>query len=136
LSYKNFKTVHMIKKENSRATWTPEEMIALRELSEMGANNKDIARVLGRTPNAVSFQKSVRGIHKNRDAKFTGIRTGNTMNPVVATLAKKQKKSLVKNIVKDPIKDPAKEITRVARQIARHNGKRITMAMFFVEDID
>ena len=32
-------------------------------------------------------------------------------------------------------RDKAKEMTGVARQIARANGKRITMAMFFVEDL-
>ena len=32
-------------------------------------------------------------------------------------------------------RDQAKEMARAARQIARANGKRITMAMFFVEDI-
>jgi hypothetical protein len=32
------------------------------------------------------------------------------------------------------VKDKAKAMTKVARQIARANGKRITMAMFFVED--
>jgi len=32
-------------------------------------------------------------------------------------------------------RDNAKEMVRVARGIARGNGKRITMAMFFVEDL-
>jgi hypothetical protein len=33
------------------------------------------------------------------------------------------------------LRDSAKAMTKVARQIARENGKRITMAMFFVEDL-
>ena len=32
-------------------------------------------------------------------------------------------------------RDKAKEMSRAARHIARANGKRITMAMFFVEDL-
>jgi hypothetical protein len=32
-------------------------------------------------------------------------------------------------------RDKAKEMAKAARQIARANGKRITMAMFFVEDL-
>ena len=32
-------------------------------------------------------------------------------------------------------RDQAKEMSRAARHIARVNGKRITMAMFFVEDL-
>lgn len=32
-------------------------------------------------------------------------------------------------------RDKAKEMSRAARQIARANGKRITMAMFFIEDL-
>jgi hypothetical protein len=32
-------------------------------------------------------------------------------------------------------RDKAKEMSAAARQIARANGKRITMAMFFVEDL-
>jgi hypothetical protein len=32
-------------------------------------------------------------------------------------------------------RDNAKDLTKVARTIARKNGKRITMAMFFVEDL-
>lgn len=32
-------------------------------------------------------------------------------------------------------REKAKEMSRAARQIARANGKRITMAMFFIEDL-
>lgn len=120
----------MIKKtKRTRTTWSPEEITTLRELSKMGASNKEIAKVLGRTPNTISFQKAVRGIRKNRDVKFTGIRTeshpislGETLSPILRE--------------ETPMKDSAKEMTRVARQIARENGKRITMAMFFIEDLD
>ena len=33
-------------------------------------------------------------------------------------------------------KGSAKALSRIAREIARMNGKRITMSMFFVEDLD
>ena len=45
----------------------------------------------------------------------------------------------VKRVKKIPIvspRDQAKEMARVARQVARSNGKRITMAMFFIEDLE
>jgi hypothetical protein len=32
-------------------------------------------------------------------------------------------------------REQAKDMTSAARQVARSNGKRITMAMFFVEDL-
>ena len=117
--------------ENSGSSWTREEIIVLRELSEMGASNKDLAKALGRSSNAVSFQKTLHGIRKNKRVKFTGIRTGRTEDSVVSEISEKEE--IVTN---SSTKDSAREITRVARQIARHNGKRITMAMFFVEDID
>lgn len=44
-------------------------------------------------------------------------------------------KAASKNIPVMGTRDQAKEMARAARQIARSNGKRITMAMFFIEDL-
>lgn len=118
------------KNGNSGMTWTPKEIITLRELSERGSSNKEISEALGRSVSAISFQKAVRGIRKNKETNFINTKTSHTSVKVLEVLEKQ------KPLVKHPMKDPAKEITRIARQIARHNGKRITMAMFFVEDLD
>ena len=111
-----------------RAKWAPQEISAVRQMSEMGMSSKEIGKLLGRTPNAVAYQKSVFRISQNKDAKFTGLRITSE------SVAVKPKAEAVPEL-KNPMRDPAKAITRIARQIARENGKRITMAMFFVEDL-
>lgn len=120
----------MAKKLSShKAKWAPQEISALRSMSEMGMSAKEIGHLLGRTPNAVAFQKSVHGIVQNKEAKFTGLRT--MIEPSTGAV-----ETTPAPEAKNPMRNPAKEITRIARQIARENGKRITMAMFFVEDLD
>lgn len=121
----------MSKKLSShRAKWAPQEISALRSMSEMGMGSKEIGHLLGRTPNAVTFQKSVHGIVQNKEAKFTGLRTMIEPSTGVKTSPTPPAPG-----PENPMRNPAKEITRIARQIARENGKRITMAMFFVEDL-
>lgn len=119
----------MSKKLSShKSKWAPQEISALRSMSEMGMSVKEIAHLLGRTPNAVSYQKSVNGIVQNKEAKFTGLRT--MIKPSVGAV-----ETAPTPEPENPLRNPAKEITRIARQIARENGKRITMAMFFIEDL-
>lgn len=121
----------MSKKLSShKAKWAPQEISALRSMSEMGMSAKEIGHLLGRTPNAVAFQKSVHGIVQNKEAKFTGLRT-----MIESSTGVKTSPTPPAPEPKNPMRNPAKEITRIARQIARENGKRITMAMFFVEDL-
>jgi hypothetical protein len=121
----------MSKKLSShKAKWAPQEISALRSMSEMGMSAKEIGHLLGRTPNAVAFQKSVHGIVQNKEAKFTGLRT-----MIEPSTGVKTSPTPPAPEPKNPMRNPAKEITRIARQIARENGKRITMAMFFVEDL-
>lgn len=122
----------MSKKLSShKAKWAPEQIQALRSMSEMGMSAKEIGHLLGRTPNAVAYQKSVHGIVQNKEAKFTGLRTMIEPSTGVVETAPTPPATEPEN----PMRNPAKEITRIARQIARENGKRITMAMFFVEDL-
>lgn len=119
----------MSKKLNAhKSKWDTQEILALRTMSEMGMNTKEIAHILGRTPSAVAFQKSAKGIFQNKEAKFTGLR--NMPEPSVGAT-----ETTFTPELENSLKNPAKEVTRIARQIARESGKRITMAMFFVEDL-
>ena len=76
------------------------------------------------------------------------VRIASSKNPKVSTSKKKtsdvveavkasakEKGYEVADTSDSKIKDKAKTMTKLARQIARVNGKRITMAMFFVEDL-
>lgn len=131
----------MIQKPSSHnQSWAPQEISAIRTMSEMGMGNKEIANLMGRTRGSVAYQKSVHGI-KFKESNFTGLR--NSIIPSVKEKVKKTKEPVVQvdpvvtpPLVESTLRNPAKEITRIARQIARENGKRITMAMFFVEDIE
>lgn len=107
----------MNKKENKRA-WTKKEIRILKSMSKEGKTNKEISEVLERTPGAIGFRKSQMKI-KMKTKKVRVSPEVIEASPVhVATP-----------------RDKAKEMARAARQIARANGKRITMAMFFVEDL-
>ncbi len=107
----------MNKTENKRA-WTKKEIRILKSMSKDGKTNKEISEVLGRTPGAVGFRKSQMKIKMKakKERVSPGVAKGTSV-PVVTT------------------RDKAKSMARAARHIARTNGKRITMAMFFVEDL-
>lgn len=107
----------MNKTENKRA-WTKKEIRILKSMSKKGKTNKEISEVLGRTPGAVGFRKSQMKIKMKakKERVSQGVVNG-TPVPVVTT------------------RNQAKSMARAARHIARANGKRITMAMFFVEDL-
>lgn len=129
--------------------WTPQEDSKMTKLFNDGVPVKDIANKLGRTYNSVASRRK---------------RLATSLNVPVANIVTKTKKKvetpksskLVKDLVKAANKakkitipasnvvnvettktprDNAKDLTKVARTIARKNGKRITMAMFFVEDL-
>ena len=129
--------------------WTPQEDAKMEKLFNDGVPVKDIANKLGRTYNSVASRRK---------------RLATSLNVPVANIVTKTKKKvetpksskLVKDLVKAANKskkitipasnvvsvettktprDNAKDLTKVARTIARKNGKRITMAMFFVEDL-
>jgi hypothetical protein len=111
-----------MKQKQIKKTWSEKEIMVLKQLSEMGANNKDISLVLGRTPNAVCFKKWDLKVKKNSKTNFTGIQKTSPVSKKI-------------EIEETPEKNSAKQLASIARQIARQNGKRITMSMFFVEDL-
>jgi len=120
----------IIKKEvpiNNALVWSNIDRKRLKYMVNEGRKIKEIAEVLGRTPGAVMYQKSNMGlrfpISKGDDMKGVRVRksTGKT--------GKVSDASVMSN------RDRAKEMANFARGIARTNGKRITMAMFFVEDL-
>ena len=107
----------MNRKENKRA-WTKKEIRILKNMSKDGRTNKEISEVLERTPGAIGFRKSQMQIKMKikKERVSPGVVKVSPV-PVVTT------------------RDQAKTMARAARGIARANGKRITMAMFFVEDL-
>jgi len=107
---------------NGSVKWTKSDRKTLKTMVREGKTLGEIAKELGRTPAAVQYQKSSMGLSakKNKSVKVktpTGKNVDISISPVSSP------------------KDNAKEMARVARGIARENGKRITMAMFFVEDL-
>ena len=98
---------------NAGTRWTEKEVKLLRDSLEKGVPLSRVSNALGRT------LKSVEG-KVYRMGKRTGVPAEeDAKSPVGAGL-----------------KSNAKEFTKMAREIARRSGKRITMAMFFVEDLD
>jgi hypothetical protein len=116
---------------NASRSWTREELNILEVMTNDRRSNADISVILNRTPAAVAFKKSVMGYTSNK--KRIPI-------PVDAPKIKSKKKVIQVEVEASKIssvttRDKAKEMAKAARQIARANGKRITMAMFFVEDL-
>ena len=113
----------MITSKNGSA-WTKSDRKTLKTMVKEGKTIKDISAELGRTPAAVIYQKSQMGLTK----VTKGTKVRNKEGKVIAEVETPQIESV-------STRDRAKEMARAARQIARANGKRITMAMFFVEDL-
>lgn len=109
---------------NDSTAWTKDDRKTLKGMYKSGKSIKEIAEALGRTPAAVQYQKSSMGLSEKRVKKTKSVKvntkSGEVNIPVSSEVSPR---------------DKAKEIAGVARQIARANGKRITMAMFFVEDL-
>jgi hypothetical protein len=113
--------------------WTKQDRKSLKTMTKEGKAIKEISDALGRTPAAVIYQKGQMGLTKPKSIKVKAkipkiktskgkevkIPTGVTQVEAPATITREQ----------------AKDMSSAARQIARANGKRITMAMFFVEDL-
>ena len=116
---------------NTSRSWTREELNILEVMTNDRRSNSEISVILNRTPAAVAFKKSVMGYKSNK--KRIPI-------PVDVPKIKSNKKVIQVEVESSKIssvatRDRAKEMAKAARQIARANGKRITMAMFFVEDL-
>jgi hypothetical protein len=100
--------------QNGFTRWTEKEIKLLIDSLDKGIPLTRVSKALGRS------LKSVEG-----KVYRMGKRSGVEMSAPE-----------VKSTVSGGLKSNAKDFTKVAREIARRNGKRITMAMFFVEDLD
>lgn len=131
-----------------RDAWTPQEDAKMTKLFNDGVPVAKIAIMLGRTYNSVASRRK-RLVNSPTENKTIVTKTKKKVetpksSKLVKDLVKaanKTKKITIpaSNVVnvetaKTP-RDNAKDLTKVARTIARKNGKRITMAMFFVEDL-
>lgn len=115
------------------SVWTKSDRKTLKTMCKEGKSIEEISTELGRTTAAVSWQKSQMGLVKTQKIKFK------TKIPKVKTSSGKDVKisNRVTNVdaPHSITREQAKDMASAARQIARVNGKRITMAMFFVEEM-
>lgn len=124
----------IIKKEkpvNDSVKWSKTDRKTLKTMVKEGKTLKEIAEELGRSVGSVGYQKSMMGLSDSRTKKVKEPKEIKVKLP-------SGKKMSVKVASDEPVstpKDKAKDLARVARGIARENGKRITMAMFFIEDL-
>ena len=113
---------------NNASVWTKSDRKQLKGMVKEGKTIKEIAEALGRTPAAIMYQKGTMGLtssvkKKVKESKVK-IKTKTGTIEVKAQVAPEMSE-----------RDKAKEMASFARGVARTNGKRITMAMFFVEDL-
>jgi hypothetical protein len=125
-----------IKKETpsrNMSKWTKQDRKDLKAMTKEKKSIKEISDSLGRTPAAVLYQKSQMGLAKTKKIKVE------VKVPKIKTSKGKEVKIPAGvSQVETPqtiTREQAKDMSSAARQIARANGKRITMAMFFVEDL-
>ena len=113
--------------------WTKQDRKTLKSLTKERKTIKEISDELGRTPAAVLYQKSQMGLSKTKKIKVE------VKVPKIKTSGGKEVKipTGVSNVETPQTitREQAKDMSSAARQIARANGKRITMAMFFVEEM-
>lgn len=107
---------------NDGARWDADSINMLRELVSKGVPTKKIAKVMGRTPDSITYQKGVQGL-----STVSRVNTPKRGTSIELVAPVKESNSSTR--------DRARDMARAAREIARSNGKRITMAMFFVEDL-
>ena len=113
--------------------WTKQDRKDLKAMTKEKKSIKEISDQLGRTPAAVLYQKSQMGL-----AKAKKIKVEVKIPKVKTSMGKEVKIPTGVSQVETPVtitREQAKDMSSAARQIARANGKRITMAMFFVEDL-
>lgn len=114
--------------------WTKQDRKTLKVMTKEKKSIKEISDSLGRTPAAVIYQKSQMGLTKTAkkikvEAKVPKVKT--SKGKEVKIPAGISQVDTAQTITREQ----AKDMSSAARQIARANGKRITMAMFFVEDL-
>ena len=127
--------------------WAKSDFATLKRLIKEGKNSAEIAMEMGRTYYSITKKKHVLGLTAPKVSKIrtaTGTipkaspsktKTSDVVEAVKAKAKAKAKGYEVADTPDSKVKDKAKTMTKLARQIARVNGKRITMAMFFVEDL-
>lgn len=142
--------------------WTKHDDKQLLKMVRQGASREEIAKSLGRTPGAISFRKHkiraseavetdpslwseadirvlLRMTEEGASATEIGDALGRTRASVLTKRShlRERKTEAEETKTSEPVnvRDNAKTLASVARQIARSHGKRITMAMFFVEDL-
>ena len=109
-----------IKTKSHSRVWTQGDVALLKTLLDQGKTTKQIAKLMKRTEPAIHVRKNMLGLHSSNSSKVSKkVNAGNELG----------------GPSKVSVKREAKDLTVIARQIARKNGKRITMAMFFVEDL-
>lgn len=125
------KTEAKMEPGNNYKNWTKKEKKILKMLTKEGKSIKEMAQILGRTRDAVSYQKNVLGYrtpgYPVRVKKVENVMPASAPAPKIQNTAPK--------IQSTATRDQARDMARAAREIARANGKRITMAMFFVEEL-
>lgn len=106
--------------------WTKEEKGMLKKMVNEGRSINEIAGLIGRTRDDVSYHKNLFGYKKTTDRVEAKKKNKANATSVSALTSKT-----------DPTttRDQARTMARAARDIARANGKRITMSIFFVEDL-
>lgn len=190
---------------NNGAHWDSHSRATLKDLVAQGMPTKRIAKLMGRTPNSITFQKGVMKLYSPNGPKGKGNlkRAASSFNSLLDLIKKakeknetpfinksrtewtKEKLATLKRLGDDKVlhkapaflgctenaarikykrvfkktsevksvkpvaevtkpsvnpgssatREQAKDMAKAAREIARANGKRITMAMFFVEDL-
>jgi DNA-binding CsgD family transcriptional regulator len=143
--------------------WTKHDDKQLLKMVRQGASREEISKSLGRTPGAISFRKhkiraseavetdpslwsgaDIRVLLRMTEEGASASEIGDALGRTRASVRTKRSRLLDKKEEKaevtkpsEPVnvRDNAKTLASVARQIARSHGKRITMAMFFVEDL-
>lgn len=145
------KVKNKVSESNGTNRWGKSDFATLKRLVKEGKNSAEIAIEMGRTYYSITKKRQIMGlttpppISKSATSK---IQVGTRMIPKASTSKKKtsdvveavkarakEKGYEVAETPDSKVKDKAKSMTKLARQIARVNGKRITMAMFFVEDL-
>lgn len=112
--------------KNAKSEWTPGDVALLKALLIQGKTTKEISKVMKRTEGAIHVRKNMLGLKTSRPMKPTSIKK--------SKLPKGEVEVMDTTPTKGALRKEAKDLTSVARSIARKNGKRVTMAMFFVED--
>lgn len=116
------------KRTNHNREWTRGDIALLKMLLSQKKTTKQIAQIMKRTEASIHNRKYQEGIKLHGETPQKPKSSSPTVTePEVMTTTSSSSSS--------ELRDSAKAMTKVARQIARENGKRITMAMFFVEDL-